>query len=581
MVITSAINIDMQYKYVNTYVDAVQYDVNSRNVEITLLKAGSRVDIPTGSTFEVKFKRPDGSSGSYSELSNGQAAVTKKETNVIVVWLSEFILSEAGATVVSVCVKDGETEVNTFSFIVNVQESPHIGTGLARMYPNTYDATATPSDIAIGKTAYVNGEKILGTSVQADDENVDLTGYATEEWVQEGFQPKGNYALKTEIPAVPVQSVNGKTGAVALNASDVGARPSNWMPSASDVGALPASTTFPVTSVNDRTGDVKLTAELVGARPYNWLPTAADIGALPASTKIPTKVSELKNDAGYLTEVPEEYAKKEDIPTKPSDIGAVATVNGVAPDDNGNVELDSATSWNDLSHRPFGDKYGDTFTWDGNIYGLTGKKFSYDFAGRLYNVTSWDYEGPTVEEFRRATITMVSDTGWEQEYTDFTVLDSNSGVNGIEILTTNSSGTTFPLLVYLPDTISGPTGSYTSGLYLLRTDAGAWVKTITIPGCTKLIKTEHLNAKYLPEVEAIGDVWVKDLKERVVGNGVVHTVNGIAPDNNGNVVIEASGSLSDEQMAAIIAAVKASLTTETWTFTMADGSIVEKKVYVE
>ena len=42
MVITSAINIDMQYKYVNTYVDAVQYDVNSRNVEITLLKAGSR-----------------------------------------------------------------------------------------------------------------------------------------------------------------------------------------------------------------------------------------------------------------------------------------------------------------------------------------------------------------------------------------------------------------------------------------------------------------------------------------------------------------------------------------------------------
>ena len=171
MVITSAINIDMQYKYVNTYVDAVQYDVNSRNVEITLLNAGSRANIPTGSTFEVKFKRPDGSSGSYSELSNGQAAVTRKEINVIVVWLSEFILSEAGETIVSVCIKNGETEVNTFSFIVNVQESPNIGTGLARMYPNTYDATATPSDIAIGKTAYVNGEKILGTYVQVGDDD--------------------------------------------------------------------------------------------------------------------------------------------------------------------------------------------------------------------------------------------------------------------------------------------------------------------------------------------------------------------------------------------------------------------------
>lgn len=36
-------------------------------------------------------------------------------------------------------------------------------------------------------------------------------------------QPIGNYALKSEIPTVPVKSVNGKTGAVVLSASDVGA----------------------------------------------------------------------------------------------------------------------------------------------------------------------------------------------------------------------------------------------------------------------------------------------------------------------------------------------------------------------
>ena len=38
-------------------------------------------------------------------------------------------------------------------------------------------------------------------------------------------QPKGDYALKSEIPSaptIPVQSVNGKTGAVNLTASDVG-----------------------------------------------------------------------------------------------------------------------------------------------------------------------------------------------------------------------------------------------------------------------------------------------------------------------------------------------------------------------
>ena len=38
-----------------------------------------------------------------------------------------------------------------------------------------------------------------------------------------GAQPKGDYALKSELPTIPVQSVNGKTGEVKLNAEDVGA----------------------------------------------------------------------------------------------------------------------------------------------------------------------------------------------------------------------------------------------------------------------------------------------------------------------------------------------------------------------
>lgn len=50
-------------------------------------------------------------------------------------------------------------------------------------------------------------------------------------------QPKGDYALRSEIPDVPVKSVNLKTGAVQLNADDVGARPNTWTPTYSEVGA--------------------------------------------------------------------------------------------------------------------------------------------------------------------------------------------------------------------------------------------------------------------------------------------------------------------------------------------------------
>ena len=67
-----------------------------------------------------------------------------------------------------------------------------------------------------------------------------------------------------------VKSVNGKDGAVTLEASDVGARPNTWTPTAADVGARPI-TWMP-------------SAEEVGARPNTWMPNHTDVGADKAGT---------------------------------------------------------------------------------------------------------------------------------------------------------------------------------------------------------------------------------------------------------------------------------------------------------
>ena len=68
--------------------------------------------------------------------------------------------------------------------------------------------------------------------------------------------------------AYPVTSVNSKTGAVTLTATDVGARPSTWTPSKSDVGlgnvdnvkqySASNPPPYPVTSVNGQTGAVTI-----------------------------------------------------------------------------------------------------------------------------------------------------------------------------------------------------------------------------------------------------------------------------------------------------------------------------------
>lgn len=123
----------------------------------------------------------------------------------------------------------------------------------------------------------------------------------------------------------PVQSVNGKTGAVVL--------------SSSDVHALPDSTSIP-SKTSDLTNDSGfLTAETDPTVPA-WAKasskptyTASEVGALPDDTVIPTvptNVSAFNNDAGYLTSYTEtdptvpSWAKESSKPTyTASEVGAL------------------------------------------------------------------------------------------------------------------------------------------------------------------------------------------------------------------------------------------------------------------
>jgi hypothetical protein len=80
-------------------------------------------------------------------------------------------------------------------------------------------------------------------------------------------------------PPYPVTSVNNKTGAVTLNASDVGARSSSWMPSYSDVGAEKSGTAAAaVSSHNTNTSahnDIRLLVDGLSSR-INALANSTD-----------------------------------------------------------------------------------------------------------------------------------------------------------------------------------------------------------------------------------------------------------------------------------------------------------------
>lgn len=152
----------------------------------------------------------------------------------------------------------------------------------------------------------------------------DLTGYATEQYVKDYAQPAGDYALKTEIPNVPVQSVNGKTGAVNLSASDVSALPSTTKIPAktseltNDSGFITGYTetdpTVPAWAKNSSKpsysksevglSNVDNVKQYSASNPPPYPVTSVNgkTGAVTVDVPtVPTKVSAFTNDAGYLT----------------------------------------------------------------------------------------------------------------------------------------------------------------------------------------------------------------------------------------------------------------------------------------
>ena len=237
-------------------------------------------------------------------------------------------------------------------------------------------------------------------------------------------QPKGNYALKSEIPNVPVQSVNNKIGAVQLTASDVKARADSWVPTVEQVGADPKGTANTVVSthntatdahndmrlelkdINDRLNaffdsddktldelseivayitsnktliDAITTSKVSVADIVNNLTTNVNNKPLSAAqgvalkglidaintnlsnyqpkgdyalkSELPTKVSQLQNDKGYLTEHQNlsGYALKEEIPTTLAELSGDSTHRTV-------TDTEKST-WNNKSN--FSGKYND------------------------------------------------------------------------------------------------------------------------------------------------------------------------------------------------------------------------------
>lgn len=116
----------------------------------------------------------------------------------------------------------------------------------------------------------MNGQKLEGlndpttdtevaTKHYVDNKSVDLTGYAKESWVQKEYQPKGSYLTSETDPTVPAWAK--ASSKPSYSKSEVGLGNVDNVKQYSSSNPPP----YPVTSVNSKTGAVSLKASDVGA----------------------------------------------------------------------------------------------------------------------------------------------------------------------------------------------------------------------------------------------------------------------------------------------------------------------------
>ena len=276
-----------------TYLDTllVTKDNEAHRFEITLFKNKAQMTLPSGTAMNAYFIR-------YSD----NATITldgEISGNVISVTLKKPCYSKCGQFAVIIKVTDGDVISTAFygegTMLVSVTDTildeenvvPSISDLLAQiavMEAGTKAANeaANAANEAAGHAPYVNTSNGHWMTWDTDSrEYVDTGVMATGPQGPEGPEGKstgtvtavtvsgtkhepdqtGNIDLG-ELGGGDVQTVCGvapdENGNVALNAESVGARKDTWMPTASEVGALPDSYQAPVQSVNGMTGAVSI-----------------------------------------------------------------------------------------------------------------------------------------------------------------------------------------------------------------------------------------------------------------------------------------------------------------------------------
>lgn len=195
MKITHNISMDLD-RYSVPGFDAVCGDRNTRELEIALFAGGTEWVIPEGTAVSVRYRKPDGTGGSYDLLPDGSSA-WRISVNKVTVALAPQTMTAPGCVILTVCLTAGERELSTFQILMNVRPAVGWEPGGSGDYWYRSDGLPQPENARVGQVLVVE-------SVDGRGRVTGLTTAAGTGWTAEqvnALERLLKLAVYTEDPA--------------------------------------------------------------------------------------------------------------------------------------------------------------------------------------------------------------------------------------------------------------------------------------------------------------------------------------------------------------------------------------------
>ena len=135
MIMNHIIKMDLQVRATPPRLAMVQNDIGSRTVEIRMLSAGAAWIPEKMDNVFLRFRKSDGTGGSYDTLPDGTRAWEWSE-NVIRIQMAPQVLTVPGLVEVQAALLQGSRCLATFAFQIDVEEDPSAGAVTSENYIN-------------------------------------------------------------------------------------------------------------------------------------------------------------------------------------------------------------------------------------------------------------------------------------------------------------------------------------------------------------------------------------------------------------------------------------------------------------